>query len=103
MLRIGQNLGYKGAVTSPLIAPPRILRSYSSRSSRSYPRCVMSSAVTSGLEQALRVYDVEKLSPQELKAVLARPRIDFSSILATVRGASRRYSPTHIVHSSSKR
>lgn len=44
----------------------------------------MASAVT-GLEQALRVYDVEKLSPAELKAVLARPRIDFSSILATVR------------------
>ena len=52
----------------------------------------MTSAVASGLEQALRVYDVEKLSPQELKAVLARPRIDFSSILATVRSPNSRWS-----------
>lgn len=35
----------------------------------------------------LRVYDVEKLGPAELKSVLARPRIDFSSILSTVRAA----------------
>ena len=32
------------------------------------------------------MYDVEKLSPSELKGVLARPRIDFTSILSTVSG-----------------
>ncbi|GAX76890.1 hypothetical protein CEUSTIGMA_g4336.t1 [Chlamydomonas eustigma] len=37
-----------------------------------------------GMSQALKVYDVDTLSPTELKAVLARPRIDFSSILGTV-------------------
>ena len=47
-------------------------------------RCIMASAVTTLDAGALRVYDIAKLSPQEMKSVLARPRIDFTSILSTV-------------------
>lgn len=46
-------------------------------------RCVMASAVSALDTGTLRVYDIEKLGPQELKSVLARPRIDFTSILST--------------------
>lgn len=52
---------------------------------RSTARRVMASAATASLGAgALRVYDVACLAPQELKSVLARPRIDFTSILSTV-------------------
>ena len=47
-------------------------------------RCIMASAVTTLDAGALRVYDIANLSPQEMKSVLARPRIDFTSILSTV-------------------
>jgi hypothetical protein len=47
---------------------------------------------------ALRVYDSEKLSKDELKQVIQRPRVDFSSILSTVRAHSccttSQYKPT---------
>lgn len=36
------------------------------------------------LAEGLRVYDMEQMTPSELKAVMARPRIDFTSILNTV-------------------
>jgi len=37
---------------------------------------------------ALRTYHLDKLSPAESKALLARPRVDFSAILETARLAS---------------
>jgi hypothetical protein len=35
--------------------------------------------------QALKVYDAQRLDAAQLKALMARPRIDFTSILSTVR------------------
>ncbi len=44
----------------------------------------MQMATAATTEQSLRVYDSEKLDAAQLKSVLARPRIDFTSILNTV-------------------
>jgi hypothetical protein len=44
-----------------------------------------SSAVAGGVE-AIKTVSAENLSPQEIARLLARPRIDFSSILKTVGG-----------------
>lgn len=53
-------------------------------------RLERSSAVAGGVE-AIKTVSAENLSAQEISRLLARPRIDFSSILKTVRrwGASR--------------
>ncbi len=43
----------------------------------------------------LKSYEYSKLNPAELKQVLARPRVDFTSILNTV-GRQRRLASTRI-------
>ena len=42
---------------------------------------------------ALRTYHLDKLSAAESKALLARPRVDFSAILETVRAAHPHAAP----------
>jgi hypothetical protein len=42
-------------------------------------------ATVAGGVEALRVVSADALSPQEISRLLSRPRIDFSSILKTVR------------------
>jgi hypothetical protein len=39
---------------------------------------------------SLRTYELDKLTAAEAKALLARPRVDFTAILDTVRAARRR-------------
>jgi hypothetical protein len=46
------------------------------------------SAVAGGVD-ALKTVSAENLSPQEISRLLARPRIDFSSILKTVRAETQ--------------
>lgn len=41
-----------------------------------------------GVDKALRRYQYEQLTEQDMKTVLARPRIDLASILSTVRFGS---------------
>lgn len=45
-------------------------------------------------QQTLRTYRLEDLGPAELKQVLARPRVDFTSILGTVSVSGHATSPT---------
>ncbi len=37
-------------------------------------------------ESTIKIYDASSLSAQQLKEITARPRVDFTSILGTVRG-----------------
>lgn len=53
------------------------------------PRDVRMAAVA-GIDRALKRYQYDQLTEQDMKTVLARPRIDFTSILSTVRLSRRR-------------
>jgi hypothetical protein len=81
---------YRSADSSSL-RPARLARAarmaHSSRSSR------LSLSAVAGLDRALKTVSSEKLSEQELKNVLARPRIDFTSIHGTVRAGAPRLLP----------
>lgn len=70
--------------------PVQQLRAPLCRPSRPAPRsrrAMSATAVASPAVEkvALRTYRADQLSPEELKRVLARPRIDFTSILNVVR------------------
>lgn len=72
----------KQACPTQRLATPRI----SSRCARQQRLQV--NAVAMEAPSTLRTYQYSKLNPAELKQVLARPRIDFTSILNTVSRAS---------------
>ena len=55
-------------------------------------------------ESTIKVFNAEEMTPQQLKEITARPRIDFTSILGIVRESlpfphdstsSHPYHPTH--------
>lgn len=60
------------------------LRAPAAASRRTCRLSVLATAATMEQSQVLRTYQYDRLSPSELKSVLARPRIDFTSILNTV-------------------
>ncbi len=51
-------------------------------------RMAVAAGAVAALDSGLKTYDYDQLSPAEIKALLQRPRIDFTSILSTVRGVA---------------
>ena len=74
--------------TAAVAAPSPPLRASSSRRRASSPSFVAMAAAASAPSAAaptLKTYDAASMSTQDLLAFTARPRVDFDSILATVR------------------
>ena len=80
---------------------PRGLRTAPRRASAGTPargvQCRRALRVACGTAEAmaLRTYHLDKLSAAESKALLARPRVDFSAILETVRSAVQHAAAAH--------
>ncbi len=68
-----------GSLSGTAFLPASTLRISRARSLCTPPKAVAMS------ESTIKIYDASSLTAQQLKEITARPRIDFTSILGTVR------------------
>ena len=87
-----QALGVRSPAPRQLLAAPR--RAPAGSPARGVQcRRALRPSCSAAQAMALRTYQLDKLSASEAKALLARPRVDLSTILETVRRTCAAYSP----------